>query len=126
MKRKIHKNARPFIQKMYEGLIQFYEFDGFLTCKLDSTLYPLFRISPKKKDQGYEIQVFYSENKDDLQIIPIENQEDVMLRIYNTVCDAFKLLNGSGSMETFLGVPPKGQNQERHVWISVKAIEEEV
>lgn len=70
--------------------------------------YPLWNIADKQNnDQGYTIYAFCSSDAEEMPIIPLENQEDVMLRLYNITLDAFKLLKGNGIMDTFLGIDPR-------------------
>lgn len=123
MKRKIHKKDLPIVQKMYDGLVLFYEQSYFHTCNMDLSECPIWNVSDKKgNNKGYAIHVFCSSDTGEESIVPLEKQEAIMLRLYNITLDAFKLLNGNGSMATFLGVPAIGKNKERQIWVKIIAI----
>ena len=124
MKRKIHRHDRQIVQRMYDGLISFCTQEYFHTCEPDLSEMPIWNILDKQGNKGYAVHAFCSYELGDEPIVKLESQEEVMLRLYNITLDAFKLLGGSGRMDTFLGIPAIGKNNERHVWIRIFVIEE--
>lgn len=125
MKRKIHKDDLPIVQKMYDGLISFCTQEYFHACAINLSQMPLWNILDKQGgDKGYAVNAFCSFELGDEPIIALESREEVILRLYNITLDAFKLLGGSGHMDTFLGIPAIGKSNERHVWIRIFIIKE--
>lgn len=117
MKRKIHKSDLQIVQKMYDNLVSFCDESCFYSCDISLATLSLCKVLDKKNGNNYLISAFYSFDTEEVQIFSLEDQEKVMLRLYNIVLYAFDLLKGEGRMDSFLGINPYGENNERHVWI---------
>lgn len=126
MRKKIHKKDLPIVQQIYNKLLFFTEQEYFHTCDISLSECPIWSISEKKNpDKGYRLHAFCSFDVGEEPIVPLENAETVMLRLYTMTLDGFKFLSKSGeSMVTFLGIPALGKNQDRHVWIKIIVIGE--
>lgn len=124
MKRKIHKNDRPIVERMYTGLLSFCTQEYFHTCDTNLSEMPIWNVLDKQQSKGYAVHAFCSFQSGDEDIVALESKDEVMLRLYNITLDAFKLLGESGQMDTFLGIPAIGKNYERHIWIRIYVIQE--
>lgn len=129
MKHKIHKSDREIVQRIYNHLVSFYNQPYFQTCDMQASYYPLWRFSDKKNiEQSYTIYAFCSVDTEETPIIALESQGAVMLRLYNIILDAFKFLNGNGTMDTFLGIPALNDSNQaaaitRQIWIRISTLE---